>query len=97
MTHHNIAFPELREAGRFIGLGPLALRYVLEVGGAGYFRTRAVQSYLANEQLFRVKDAPAFSYSVYAAYSTKSNAKLIRWARNGLAATAVHPVTNWLL
>jgi DNA-binding transcriptional LysR family regulator len=97
MTHHNTAFPELREAGRFIGLGPLALRYVLEVGGAGYFRTRAVQGYLADKQLFRVKDAPAFSYSIYAAYSTKSNAKLIRWARDGLAATAAHPITNWPL
>jgi hypothetical protein len=69
---------------------------VLEVGGAGYFRTRAVEPYLKNGRLFRIKDAPAFSYSIYAAYSTQANAKLIRWARDGLAAIAADPITNWL-
>lgn len=96
MAHHDVAYPELRDAGRFIGLGPLALRYVLEVGGSGYFRTRAVERYLDDGRLFRVKDAPAFSYSIYAAFSVKSNAKLIRWARDGLAAIAATPITDWL-
>lgn len=95
-AHHDLAHPELRDAGRFIGLGPLALRYVLEVGGTGYFRTRAVQRYLEEGRLFRVKDAPAFSYSIYAAYSMQANAKLIRWALTGLAATAADPITDWL-
>lgn len=36
--HHSLSFPELTDPGLFVGLGPLALSYILEVGGSGYFQ-----------------------------------------------------------
>src|SRR5690606_25887154 len=68
-AQHDRAFPHLRDSGTFIALGPLALRYVLAIGGTGYFRTRAVEPYLTSGALHRVADAPTFSYSVHAAFS----------------------------
>ncbi len=41
-AQHKHALPELEGATTRIGLGPLALRYLVRVGGSGYFRTRAV-------------------------------------------------------
>jgi DNA-binding transcriptional LysR family regulator len=83
-AQHDAAFPGLKDAGLTVGLGPLALRYVLIVGGAGYFRTRAVQRYLKSGQLKRVPGTPKFSYSAHAAYSSLADAEIIAWARKAL-------------
>ncbi|MEQ8348993.1 MAG: LysR family transcriptional regulator [Sneathiellaceae bacterium] len=80
------AFPALANPGVVVSLGPLALNYLLAVGGAGYFRFGAVRSYLAAGKLQRVMDAPEFSYSVHAVYSTRSEADLIDRVRTGLRA-----------
>ena len=45
---HDAALPEKAKAALSFNLGPLALQYILENGGSGYFRTRVVQSYLEN-------------------------------------------------
>jgi DNA-binding transcriptional LysR family regulator len=95
-AHHDQAFPGLKDAGLSIGLGPLALRYVLAVGGTGYFRARAVQRYIDAGQLHRVERTPTFSYSAYAAYSTQSDAELLAWARRGLLAAASVPTDQWV-
>ncbi len=50
-------------------LGPLALQYILEHGGAGYFRARVVQSYLDSGVMRRVPKAPEFSFPTYLVYS----------------------------
>jgi DNA-binding transcriptional LysR family regulator len=81
---HETAFPELANATVSISLGPLALSYVLAVGGAGYFRSAIVRPYLESGQLQHVDRAPAFSYSIYAVYSARSDADLIDRVRNGL-------------
>src|SRR3546814_15238363 len=39
-ANHQAAFPELSSPPVSISLGPLALGYLLSVGGAGYFRDR---------------------------------------------------------
>jgi DNA-binding transcriptional LysR family regulator len=52
-------------------LASLALQYILQKGGAAYFRTRAVQAYLNQGLLKRVSNAPEFSYPVYLIYSTR--------------------------
>ena len=44
MLHHGMSFPEATP-GLFVNLGPLALSYVLAVGGSGYFRMSAVSVY----------------------------------------------------
>jgi hypothetical protein len=70
----------------FVGLGPLARDYILKAGGTGYFRLRAVQSYLEDGQLHRVPDAPEFSYPGYAVYGTNADETVLRPALDGLLA-----------
>ncbi|WP_337186364.1 LysR family transcriptional regulator [Phenylobacterium sp.] len=83
-TSHATAFPHLVNAGVSISLGPLALSYMLAVGGAGYFRSSVVQPYIDGGQLRRVGRAPEFAYSIYAVYSTRSAAEDIQAVRESL-------------
>jgi DNA-binding transcriptional LysR family regulator len=87
-SSHATAFPELANAGVSISLGPLALGYMLTVGGAGYFRSAIVRPYVESQQLRRVEHAPEFSYSIYAVYSTRSAAEAVELVRTGLHACA---------
>lgn len=87
-AQHDAVFPGLRDAGLSVGLGPLALRYILTAGGSGYFRRRAVRRYLKSGRLYRVKGTPVFSYSAYAAFSDRTETELIDWARNALVEAA---------
>ncbi|MBZ0138278.1 MAG: LysR family transcriptional regulator [Pseudorhodoplanes sp.] len=86
--NHNVSFPEATNPGLFVGLGPLALRYILEAGGSGYFRTRAVRPYIESGQLHLVRGAPEFSYPAYAVYSVNADETLLGPALKGLRAVA---------
>ncbi|WNW12427.1 LysR family transcriptional regulator [Pseudomonas sp. DTU_2021_1001937_2_SI_NGA_ILE_001] len=66
---HDRAWPELTRPSVSFNLGPLALQYLLENGGSGYFRTRVVQSYLDKGVMTRVPRAPEFSYPTYLVYA----------------------------
>ena len=83
-AHHNIAFPELANAGTFVGLGPLGLRYILATGGFGYFRLNTVQPYLEEGHLHLVKGAAAIAYPAYAVYSAGANTEVLTSALAGL-------------
>lgn len=83
-TSHATAFPEFVNAGTSVSLGPLALSYMLAVGGAGYFRSTVAQPCIESGQCRRVERAPEFSYSIYAVYSTRSAAEVIEPVREGL-------------
>ena len=87
--HHSLSFPELTDPGLFVGLGPLALSYILEVGGSGYFRMSAVKAHLDTGTLRLVPATPEFSYPAYAVYGTNANPTLIRRALDGLRKVAV--------
>jgi DNA-binding transcriptional LysR family regulator len=87
--HHSLSFPDLTDPGLFVGLGPLALSYIREVGGSGYFRLRAVQPYLDSGALHRVADAPEFSYPAYAVYGTNADPALVGKAVDGLRGAAL--------
>ena len=82
--HHSQSFPDLGNPGLFVGLGPLALNYILEVGGSGYFRKRAVHLYLQTGALRLVPDAPEYSYPAYAVYGANADPAPIRHALTGL-------------
>jgi LysR family transcriptional regulator, flagellar master operon regulator len=88
-AHHNIAFPELSNAGTFVGLGPLGLRYILEAGGFGYFRLNTVQPYLKEGRLRLVKGAAAIAYPAYAVYSESANMATLTPALAGLRHVAL--------
>jgi DNA-binding transcriptional LysR family regulator len=83
-ARHNLAFPELSNAGTFVGLGPLALRYILEAGVSGYFRLKVVEPYLKSGRLRRVPGATEFAYPAYAVYSESADAKIVTPALVGL-------------
>ena len=86
--HHGLSFPEGNNSGLFVGLGPLALTYILEAGGAGYFRQRAVAPYIASGRLHLVAGAPSFFYPVYAVCSAQADDELIDLALSGLRSIA---------
>ena len=83
-ARHNLAFPQLSNAGTFVGLGPLGLQYILEAGGAGYFRMNVVRPYLKNGRLRLVPDAAEFAYPAYAVYSEEADAQVVTPALAGL-------------
>jgi LysR family transcriptional regulator, flagellar master operon regulator len=94
-AQHDAALPGLRDARLSVELGPLALRYILTVGGSGYFRTRAVARHIASGRLRQVSNTPKFSYSAYAAHSSTADPELVAWARKALIAAARSPTARW--
>ena len=77
---HDAALPEKARASVSFNLGPVALHYILENGGSGYFRTRVVQSYLNSGALERVPKAPEFSYPTYLVYSRERDCPALQQA-----------------
>jgi DNA-binding transcriptional LysR family regulator len=83
-ANHQAAFAELSSPPVSISLGPLALTYLLTVGGTGYFRIGTASPFLADGRLHRVKDAPEFSHSAYAVYATQRENETFDRVRSGL-------------
>ena len=77
---HDAALPDKARATLSFNLGPVALHYILENGGSGYFRTRVVQSYLNSGALERVPKAPEFSYPTYVVYSRERDCAALQQA-----------------
>jgi len=71
------AFPDLAGPAIAISLGPLALNYLLTVGGSGYFRLGAVRNSLRDGKLHRVTDAPEFSHSIYLVHAEQDVPDLV--------------------
>ena len=81
---HDQALPEHTRAALTFSLGPLALQYLLQCGGRGYFRTRVVQRYLNEGLLERVAHAPEFSYPVYLVHARASESPALSKAVEAL-------------
>lgn len=95
VAEHDRVAPELRHAHTYVGLGPLALRYLLKVGGSGYFRTRAIAAHCASGRLHRVPGTPTFSYSLYAIHSERADPAVVAWANAELRNAAAQEVEAW--
>ena len=85
---HHAAFPDAPSPVLSVNHGPLAMEYILTVGGTGYFRMEAARPHLETGRLRVIEDMPKFSYSVHAVYSAKSDEKLMERVRTGLRAVA---------
>jgi DNA-binding transcriptional LysR family regulator len=83
-AHHGMSFPRFSDPGLFVGLGPLALDYIAQVGGAGYFRRRAIQPFLASGRLKVISKAPVFTHPVYAVYAESVDSDVLGLAVEGL-------------
>jgi len=87
-ANHHAAFPQTAIPTISISHGPLALHYILEAGGAGYFRSGAVRPYLEAGRLHRVTGAPEFGYSVHMVYLSQAEPALIERLRLGFRQSA---------
>jgi len=87
---HNAALPRNSRAEVSFNLGPLALQYILQAGGSGYFRTRVVQSYLDCGLLEAVPEAPEFTHPVYLLYCRDRCSESLRQAMDCLRDVATH-------
>ncbi|MDP7427091.1 MAG: LysR family transcriptional regulator [Alphaproteobacteria bacterium] len=83
---HGLAFPDAAPPGLSFGLGNVALEYLLDRGGAGYFPLRLVRPELDAGRLHRLS-APAFSRPAYVMYR-RSDAALLNRALGGLRQAA---------
>ncbi|MGN7738484.1 LysR family transcriptional regulator [Pseudomonas sp. 22526] len=77
---HDAALPDQAKAAVGFNLGPLALQFILEGGGSGYFRTRVVQSYLDSGVLERVEKAPEFNFPTYLLYARERDSAELQQA-----------------
>ncbi len=84
-SHHS-AFPEASSPPLSVNHGPLAMDYILAVGGSGYFRMEAARPHLDSGKLRLIEGRPQFSYSVYCVYSPKADERLMERVRSGLRA-----------
>ncbi len=84
---HGLVFPDAVSPGLSFGLGNIALEYLLERGGAGYFPLRLVRPELEAGRLHRLS-APTFSRPAYLLYR-RSDAALLDRALDGLRRAAV--------
>jgi LysR family transcriptional regulator, flagellar master operon regulator len=91
---HDAALPENARNVLSFNLGPLALQYILQCGGSGYFRTRVVKRYLEMGQMQRVKNAPEFSYPVFLVYSRERESAELQQAFSVLH-TLVKEEADW--
>jgi hypothetical protein len=91
---HELSFPQENNPGLFVDLGPLALTYILEAGGSGYFRQRVVAPHVASGKLHLVAGAPSFSHPIYAVCSAQADRELVDLALKGLRSIAASAVSD---
>lgn len=85
---YQAAFPDQPNPVVSISYGPLALDYILAMGGSGYFRQGFVRRHLKDGRLAPVPDSPEFSYSAYAVHSAKADQDVMERIRAGLREAA---------
>lgn len=77
---HDAALPDKARQIMSFNLGPLALQYLLQCGGTGYFRTRVTRRALAQGRIEIIKNAPEFSYPVFLVYSRERSSEILQQA-----------------
>ncbi|WP_312935544.1 LysR family transcriptional regulator [Pseudomonas sp.] len=92
---HDAALPDCARAALSFNLGPLALQFILERGGSGYFRTRVVQAYLDSGVLERVPHAPEFTYPTFLVYPRKDDNPALQHALQMLRRLVEGGTSDW--
>ena len=83
-TAHGMRYPDLPMPGLYVGLGALALSYIRQSGGAGYFPLRVVRPYLDRGELFPVPGTASFARPAHVVYPTARDDELLATAVEGL-------------
>lgn len=74
---HARHFPDMPPPVIRMGLGRMALAFLLQNGGATYLAEQMVSEYLQSGRLYRVEDAPVIDRQVYAVYPLSSDRKAL--------------------
>ncbi len=74
---HARHFPDMPPPAVRMGLGRMALAFLLSNGGATYLAEQMVSEYLSSGRLYRVEDAPMIDRQVYAVYPLASERKAL--------------------
>ncbi len=74
---HARHFPDMPPPAVRMGLGRMALSFLLNNGGATYLAEQVVNEYLQSGRLYRVEDAPVIDRQVYAVYPLASERKAL--------------------
>jgi DNA-binding transcriptional LysR family regulator len=82
------AFPDRSDLAVSISYGPLALDYILSVGGSGYFREGFIRPRLEEGTLEIVPNSPVFAYPAYLVSSEKADPAMLPRLREGLRIAA---------
>jgi LysR family transcriptional regulator, flagellar master operon regulator len=85
---HARHFPGIPAPVARMGLGRMALAFVIDCGGAAYLPEPMVQAHLADGRLHRVHDAPLIDRQAYAAYPGCSERRALVEEALGLLPTA---------
>jgi DNA-binding transcriptional LysR family regulator len=82
---HSAAYPDSPTHQMTVGLASVGLNHIIEQGGSGYFLERDIRTYVADNKLFYVDDAPDFSLTTYLAYFAEtSKTPAVQTALKGL-------------
>ncbi|MER2299729.1 MAG: LysR substrate-binding domain-containing protein, partial [Pseudomonas sp.] len=92
---HDAALPDCARSTLSFNLGPLALQFILDHGGSGYFRTRVVQAYLDKGVFERVPQAPEFTYPTYLVYPRKRDSEALQQAIAVLRGLIAADSSDW--
>ncbi len=92
---HDAALPDCARASVSFNLGPLALQFILDQGGSGYFRTRVVQAYLDSGVLERVAQAPEFTYPTFVVHARERDGEALRCALAILRRQVAEDASDW--
>lgn len=74
-AQHDAALPEFSRSKLTVNLGPLALHYILENGGSGYFRTRVVEHHIKAGLLEHKTNYPEFTFPVFVLFRKQDKAR----------------------
>ncbi|MDE1905374.1 MAG: LysR family transcriptional regulator [Rhodospirillales bacterium] len=80
------AFPEHPHPSVTVNFGPVALDYLLSVGGTAYLRMMVAKPLLAAGRARLVGNAPQFPYSIHALYSAHADESVIQLMRQAVRA-----------
>lgn len=85
---HKSHYPDIKATGVTLALGSLSSRYIMEVGGAGYFPSRTIEEFVEDGRLHIIPDAPAFPFPAYVVINSDKDENLIAAAITELKKTA---------
>lgn len=81
---YQAAFPDNPAPSVTVNYGPVALAYLLSVGGRAYLRMLVARPLLESGRVRLVPDAPQFPYSIHAIYSNAADEDILRVIRQGV-------------